>query len=162
MTRSDFVKTIMGQINDDDVLITSTGLISREVYHQKDRGLNFYMLGSMGNALAIGIGLALHLENRVFVLNGDGSALMGLGAMVTEKSLNLTNLYHFILDNSCHESTGGQKTSSEFVDFSKLGANTMVFRLEKEEKTPPRIDVSCEFISTRFKDAVESICRKRV
>jgi thiamine pyrophosphate-dependent acetolactate synthase large subunit-like protein len=162
MTRSEFVKAIMVQINDDDILVTSTGLISREVYHQRDRVLNFYMLGSMGNALAIGIGLALHLENRVFVFNGDGSALMGLGAMVTEKSLNMTNLYHFILDNSCHESTGGQKTNSKFIEFDEFGNNTLLFSLKKDNTTPPRIDVSCEFISKRFKDAVQSICRKRV
>ena len=61
MTRLECVKKIFQDVNDDDIVIVSTGLISREVFGYKDRPLNFYMMGSMGNALAIGIGLAMHI-----------------------------------------------------------------------------------------------------
>ena len=129
MHRRDIVEFIMCQVEKDDVVITSTGLISREVYDYKDRPLNFYMMGSMGNALAIGIGLAMHVKNKVWVINGDGSALMGLGAMVTANKLHLSNLKHYIIDNGCHESTGGQPTSSNDIDFKSISSSTMVFRV---------------------------------
>ena len=154
-TRSDIVKILMGQIGNDDIVIASTGYISREVF-KYDRCLNFYVMGAMGNALAIGIGIALHVPNRVFVINGDGSALMSLGTMVTMKSLNLKNLYHFIIDNGMHESTGGQLTSSRFIDFKLFNNNTIVFKAGKDDSIPPRITISPKEMTRRFSIAITS------
>jgi thiamine pyrophosphate-dependent acetolactate synthase large subunit-like protein len=153
-TRSSIVKEIMGQINDDDILVTSTGYISREVYKVKDRPLNFYMMGSMGNALAIGIGIAMNVANRVIVINGDGSALMSLGTLATASILNPHNLLHFIIDNSCHESTGGQETASCAVDFRSLYANTIVYSAGMDNSIPPRIKLTPKQITERFRNAL--------
>lgn len=161
MNRSECVKEIMGQLNEDDILISSTGYISREAY-KYDRPLNFYMQGSMGNALAIGIGIAMNIKNRVFVLNGDGSSLMNLGTMVTARALCLDNLFNFILDNKCHESTGGQKTNSSFINFAQLNKNTMVFDIERDDSIPPRIDIPNKFIAERFKNAISDLCNKQI
>lgn len=149
----------MSQMNGDDVVVSSTGFISREVFRY-DRPLNFYMMGSMGNALSIGIGLALNIKQRVFVLNGDGSALMGLGSLVTAQSLNLDNLHHFIIDNGIHESTGGQKTSSKYINFESLHKNTLVFEADKDDITPPRITLTCKEITERFRNALLRIQEK--
>ena len=161
MTRSDIVKKIMANINDSDIVVASTGFISREVYSQKDRPLNFYMMGSMGNALAIGIGLALNTDNKVYVINGDGSALMSLGTMVTAKSLRLTNLWHYIIDNNCHESTGGQKTASDSIHFPYLNIDTTVYHCSRDINVPPRIEISGKNITKRFRNAFKIISDKQ-
>ena len=153
MNRSSCIKEIMSQLMDEDIVVASTGYISREVF-KYDRPLNFYVMGAMGSALAIGIGIAMHTDKRVFVINGDGSALMGLGAMITAKKLRLINLYHFVLDNNCHESTGGQKTSSDCVDFTRLHFNTVVYHIEKDDTIPPRITLTGKEIAQRFKNAL--------
>ena len=68
MECSEIVKSIMDGVQVDDIVIASTGFISREVYRQKDRPLNFYMQGSMGCALGIGIGVSMNVSQRVFVI----------------------------------------------------------------------------------------------
>lgn len=154
MKRSEVIREIMAQIQEDDVVVTTAGYISREVYRVRDRELNFYVQGAMGNALAIGLGIALNTERRVFVINGDGSALMSLGTMITAKKLRPLNLWHFILDNNAHESTGGQKTASDCVEFKYLFYNNIVIQTEPDESIPPRITLSCKEIQERFKNAM--------
>lgn len=154
MTRTDFVKEFMSQITDRDIVIASTGYIAREVYRY-DRKLNFYMQGSMGCALGIGIGLALNVKERVFVLNGDGASLMSWGTMVLLKSLELPNLFHFILDNGCHESTGGQPTC--FRSSLETNKNTQIVNIDLDETEPPRIDIRPKIITKRFRNAIKAL-----
>ena len=158
MTRSDIVKYILADLNEDAIVVASTGFISREVFKQADRPLNFYMCGSMGNALSIGIGLALKLKQPVLVINGDGSALMSLGSMLTAEDLRkknrLNNLVHYIIDNNCHESTGGQRTVSHLINFAHLFKNTIVYKVSKDSTVPPRITLSPSQITERFKNAL--------
>jgi thiamine pyrophosphate-dependent acetolactate synthase large subunit-like protein len=147
----------MDSVGEDDIVVASTGYISREVF-KYDRPLNFYMMGSMGCALAIGIGIALHVKQRVIVINGDGSVLMSLGTMVTLKKLQqerkISNLAHFILDNNSHESTGGQKTASDLINFAHLAKNTIVYKTTNDSSIPPRITLLPASITKRFKDAL--------
>ncbi|MBU1078073.1 MAG: sulfopyruvate decarboxylase subunit beta [Spirochaetes bacterium] len=153
MKRIEAIKDIMKDVK-DEIVIASTGMIARELYAVCDRPRNFYMMGSMGNALGIGLGLALNLKDDVIVLSGDGAALMSLGTLVLHKKLNPKNLKHYILDNNCHGTTGGQPTCSEEVDFQSLAPNTRVIKVDPEKGDAPRIPLSPEDISKRFKDAV--------
>ena len=153
MKRIDAVKKIMDDVT-DELVIASTGMISREVYYIKDRVENFYVSGSMGNSLAIGIGLALNTTRKVIVISGDADALMGLGSLVTAAYFKLKNLKHYILDNGVHGSTGNQSTCSSAIDFSSVG-NTIVIKVEKEiEFAAPRIELSPEEIKNRFLSAL--------
>ncbi len=154
MNRKEAIEKILQDVEDTDIIVSSTGLISRELYNIEDRSLNFYMMASMGNALAIGLGMASNTSRNVIVINGDGSALMSLGTMVTHSKLNPPNLRHYILDNNAHASTGGQPTSSDKVNFEKLASNTTVYSIEKDKTKPPRIPLSGEEITIRFKKAV--------
>lgn len=80
-----------------------------------DRPRNFYMWNSMGMASSIGVGLALARPDlRVIVLDGDGSVLMNLSTLATERSVGLDNLVHVIWDNGGWEITGGQPVGSPF------------------------------------------------
>ena len=138
----------------DEVIVSSTGMISRELYAVRDRDRNFYMQGSMGLALAIGLGIALNSNHKVIVLSGDAAALMSMGTFALHKKLNPKNLKHYILDNNVHASTGGQPTSSDAVDFEALAPQTKVIKVTKEKGNSPRILILPEEIMMRFRKAI--------
>jgi len=151
--RIDAIREIMKDVK-DEVVVASTGMICRELYAVQDRPRNFYMMGSMGCALGIGLGIALNSGHNVIVISGDGAALMSLGTLALHKKLNPLNLTHYILDNNCNSSTGGQLTCSDAVDFSKLAPNTNVIKISEEKGDVPRIPLSPKQIALRFKDAI--------
>lgn len=105
------------------VLLATTGVTGRELYEVKDRPNNFYMVGSMGCVSSLGLGLALtRPEQKVVAIDGDGSLLMRMGALATNAYHAPANLFHLLLDNNCHFSTGGQATVAHNVDFVALAA----------------------------------------
>lgn len=156
MKRIDAIRNIMSSIT-DELLVSSTGRISREVYAVKDRCKNFYVMGSLGASLGVGIGLALNTDMGVVVISGDGDILMSLGTLVLMNKLNLPNLKLFILDNNCYQSTGGQKTCSDAVDFTKICVcNCEVLHVEPDGSDAPRIDIPHIEIARRFYDEINN------
>ena len=116
------IERILGHIGDNDLVLSTTGMISREVFQTDDRPANFYMIGSMGLLSSFGLGLAvLTPEQRVFVMEGDGSALMSLGTLPLIATERPDNLVHIILDNEAYESTGAQPSISSEVDLAEVG-----------------------------------------
>jgi sulfopyruvate decarboxylase subunit beta len=115
------------------LLISNLGYPSRELYASKDRRENFYMLGSMGLASSIGLGLALALPGRrVIVLDGDGSVLMNLGTLATIANHAPDNYLLVILDNCCYGSTGSQPTcTSGGTDLAEMAGAAGVERVRK-------------------------------
>lgn len=157
MKRIDAIKNIMNEIT-DEIVITSAGRISREVFNVKDRPLNFYVMGSMGATLGVGIGVALSKpEKEVVVIAGDGDILMGLDTLVLLKKLQkedkIKNLTLYILDNNQYQSTGGQKTISDAVDF-RLLCDCMVIFCKDSEIDVPRISIEHEELKERFMNAI--------
>ena len=140
----------------NEFVITSCGMISREVYTIRDRPENFYVMGSMGTTLGIGIGLALNIDRRVLVIIGNGEILMNLGTLVLMNKLKLSNLRLIILDNNCYQSTGGQKTCSDAIDFTKI-CNCKVIRVEPISDSVPRIGIPHKEIARRFYNAVNGM-----
>ena len=113
---------ILEHVEVSDLVLSTTGMISREVFVANDRPENFYMIGSMGLLSSFGLGLALlNTDKRVFVLEGDGSALMSLGTLPLIATENPGNLFHIILDNGAYESTGAQPSISSEVDLATVG-----------------------------------------
>jgi len=158
MTRIEAIQEIMSNIT-NEIIIVSNGMISREVYVIKDRPRNFYMLGSMGAALGIGIGIAYARPDlKVIVISGDGAALMSLGTLILHRKLGLSNLRHFILDNNCYATTGGQPTCSDCVDFESLAPNTYAIKVSGEIGDAPRVPLTPEEITVRFKNAL--LCKQ--
>lgn len=121
LTRPAVVTALMAELT-DQALVTTTGFLSRQARHEQDRPSNFYMQGSMGHAVAIGLGLATANRDRtVVVLDGDGAFLMHLGTGATVGASGTRRLVHFVVDNGCYESTGCQRTCSAAVDWTALG-----------------------------------------
>jgi phosphonopyruvate decarboxylase len=105
------------------VVLASTGFCGRELYALEDRPNQLYMVGSMGCVLPLALGLALARPDlRVLALDGDGAALMRMGAFATAGAYGPPNLYHLLLDNGAHDSTGGQATVSPNVSFANVAA----------------------------------------
>lgn len=153
MKRIEAIRQIVSGVT-DELIIATTGMVSRELYWVKDRPENFYMCGSMGNALPVALGVALNTKRQVIVLNGDGAALMSLGSMVVENYLKLKNLRHIILDNGSYASTGGQPTCSDAIDFTRLGKVEIIKVEPGNEPQTPRIDLDPKFILRRFMAAI--------
>lgn len=122
-SRHEMLKTIQTNIQNNDILLATTGYCGRELYAIEDNQNQFYMVGSMGCVSSLGLGIAISKpQQRVIVLDGDGAALMRLGALATIGYERPTNLIHILLDNQCHESTGGQATVSHSIDFSAIAS----------------------------------------
>ena len=104
-------------------VLATTGFCGRELYAIEDRPNQLYMVGSMGCVTPLALGLALARPDlRVVALDGDGAALMRLGAFATVGAYGPSNLFHLLLDNGVHDSTGGQATVSAGVSFAEIAA----------------------------------------
>lgn len=124
--RAIFIEKLLDSINKDTKIISSTGYISRELYQirkkkQINMGKDFYMVGGMGHSSSVALGFSLKsARKQVVCLDGDGAALMHLGAMANIGNYGKHNLKHIILNNNSHESVGGQKTNMEKVNLKKI------------------------------------------
>lgn len=112
LSREDAIKQVVSLLKNTDVVVSTTGMISRELYenrssHEKD----FLTVGSMGHASSIALGIALSkTERKVFCFDGDGAFLMHMGAVPVIASRHLTNFKHIMFNNEAHDSVGGQPT----------------------------------------------------
>ncbi|MEJ2769426.1 phosphonopyruvate decarboxylase [Mycetohabitans sp. B46] len=105
------------------VVLASTGFCGRELYALHDRPNQLYMVGSMGCVMTMALGLALARPDlRVVALDGDGAALMRMGAFATLGAYGASNLVHIVLDNGVHDSTGGQASVSPNMSFAGVAA----------------------------------------
>jgi sulfopyruvate decarboxylase subunit beta len=121
MTRADAVARVADRIGSDALIVACNGMIGRELYAHRDAPSQFYMIGSMGLASSIGLGLALvKPDRRVVVLDGDGNLLMGLGALASIAATAPPNFYHVVFDNAAHGSTGNQRTISDRVPLDEV------------------------------------------
>ena len=83
MIRKEAMRLILAEINSEPI-VSANGFISRDLFELKDKPSNFYMIGSMGLASSIGLGVALkNPTKKIFVFDGDGSILMNLGSLTT-------------------------------------------------------------------------------
>ncbi|HTC38847.1 MAG TPA: phosphonopyruvate decarboxylase [Steroidobacteraceae bacterium] len=121
-SRQDALRAVVAQTSPGStVLLASTGFCGRELYAIDDRPNHLYMVGSMGCVVPLALGLALARPDiRVIALDGDGAALMRLGAFATVGAYGPSNLWHLLLDNGVHDSTGGQATVSPRISFAMM------------------------------------------
>lgn len=120
----------------DEVCVCSNGFMSRAAFGARDSDASFYMIGSMGLASSIGLGIAMaRPERRVLVLDGDGNVLMNLGTLATIAVAAPANLRHVCFDNSVHASTGGQPTISDRVRLEAVARAAGYRRVERVETT---------------------------
>jgi phosphonopyruvate decarboxylase len=127
LTRWDAIVSIAKFFDRGTIFFSTTGKISRELYHWRDlsggdHSLDFLNVGGMGWVSSIALGFSLRSKKRVVILDGDGSLLMHMGNMATIGHYKSPNIVHFVLDNRSHESIGGLSTVSNTVNFAKIAA----------------------------------------
>ena len=120
-SRTDALKAIKSYFDNKGPIIATTGKTGRELFELEDTANQLYMVGSMGCALPIGLGIKkAGYQKPVCVVDGDGALLMRLGNIVLPKQLKTNGIVHIVLDNGVHDSTGGQETFSDSVDFAEI------------------------------------------
>ena len=122
MSREEIIRHIV-QFTGEDPIVSTTGKASRELFEIREASRqghshDFLTVGSMGHASSIALGIALHRpERKIWCIDGDGAALMHMGAMAVIGANKPINLIHVIINNSAHETVGGMPTVAESMDF---------------------------------------------
>lgn len=126
MPRETAIGIAAGNIEPDAVIVSTTGMISRELFefranngegHERD----FLTVGSMGHASQIALGIALQKpDRRVYCFDGDGASIMHMGNMAIVGSLHPRNYVHVVFNNGAHDSVGGQPTVGLDINLSKI------------------------------------------
>jgi sulfopyruvate decarboxylase subunit beta len=178
MARFEAIYEIMEYI-DEELVICNIGFPSRELYEINDRSKNFYMIGSMGLASSIGLGLALAKPHKdIVVIDGDGSLLMNMGSLVTVFANNPGNLTWIVIDNGAYGSTGNQDTYAQKIDLVEIAksvgfknshyfdninlkdiiksddASFIVYKTEPGNSDAPVIDIDPITIKERFMSSI--------
>jgi phosphonopyruvate decarboxylase len=116
LSREDAIKCVVDLLSPKDIVISTTGKASRELFEYRDylkqgHEKDFLTVGSMGHSSQIALGIALEKRNRkIFCLDGDGAMIMHMGSLAAIGSTSPKNFYHIILNNGSYESVGGQPT----------------------------------------------------
>ena len=116
MNRFDLTSRLVARLRNEEAVIGGIGNTNFDLWAAGHRPQNFYMLGSMGLAFPIALGVALaQPTRRVFALEGDGSLLMQLGCLSTIATLSPKNLTLIVMDNGIYQITGAQPTPAATV-----------------------------------------------
>jgi thiamine pyrophosphate-dependent acetolactate synthase large subunit-like protein len=116
MNRFDITSRLVAKLKNEEAVVGGIGNTNFDLWAAGHRPQNFYMLGSMGLAFPIALGVALaQPQRRVFALEGDGSLLMQLGCLSTIATLNPANLCMIVMDNGIYQITGAQPTPAAAV-----------------------------------------------
>ena len=124
MKREDIIRQIVAAAGDDFIVCT-TGKASRELFEIREargegHGHDFLTVGSMGHSSSIALGLALHSQRRIWCIDGDGAALMHMGAMAVIGAQRPRNLTHVLINNGAHETVGGMPTVAGSIDLPDI------------------------------------------
>lgn len=125
MLREEVIRRITA-VSGEDVVVSTTGKASRELFEIREErrqhhGYDLLTVGSMGHCSSIALGIALEKPHtRIWCIDGDGAALMHMGAMAVIGSNAPENLIHVVINNSAHESVGGLPTVAGQVDLPEI------------------------------------------
>ena len=149
MSRIEAMEIVREVAADSRAIVASTGKIGRELFALGHRPNQFYMVGSMGCASAIGLGLcAAGNRSGALVIDGDGALLMRMGSLASIGYHRPSGLWHIVLDNEAHESTGGQPTVSLSTDFAAI-ASACGYRSATKVDTPEALRAAIEQLHER-------------
>ena len=139
------IEAITDSLHGNHLVVSATGMTSRELFTVKDSDRNFYMIGPMGLAAPVGLGLALSLpEKQVVVIDRDGSVMMGRGSLSTIGKLAPANLLHVVLSQDDWDAASGQHGLAGGLDNAAAGAGyRMVSRVASEDQLRSVVVEAC-------------------
>lgn len=125
MTREQAIQTIV-EVTGDDIVVSTTGKASRELFEAREarsqgHQFDFLTVGSMGHSSSIALEIAVQkTQEKIWCLDGDGAALMHMGAMAVMGSVCPDNLVHILINNKAHETVGGMPIGTQSVDWQLI------------------------------------------
>lgn len=125
MVREDIIEHIV-DVTGDDPIVSTTGKASRELFEIREsrsqaHKYDFLTVGSMGHTSSIALGVAINKPNeKIWCVDGDGSALMHLGSMAVVGNVKPDNLVHIVINNGAHETVGGMPTVANTMDLVSI------------------------------------------
>lgn len=161
LKREKAIETIIKNLKTTDIIVSTTGHISREVYETRERlGQNhkqdFLTVGSMGHSSSIALGIALEKPDRnVYCFDGDGALLMHQGALSVNATKELPNFKHIIFNNEAHDSVGSQPTAMYKENVSKVALDCGYEKSYSVETKEELIKILPEFISDNCTSLLE-------
>ncbi|MBU1785314.1 MAG: phosphonopyruvate decarboxylase [Candidatus Omnitrophica bacterium] len=153
ISREQAIKIIIDNLSDKDIVVSTTGKVSREVFEYREElkqghGNDFLTVGSMGHCSQIALGIALSdLDRRVCCLDGDGAIIMHMGAMAITGKNAPSKFIHIVLNNGSHDSVGGQPTAGFGIDFVEI-AKACGYKITMRAENITEIRDTLDFIST--------------
>ena len=125
ISRIDAIRTLLNHTSKNDIIISTTGKTSRELYLLRKRKevnvKSLYVVGGMGHASSIALGIMENIKNRkIFLLDGDGAILMHMGVLSLLGRQKNNIFFHILLNNESHDSVGGQPTSIQNINMKLL------------------------------------------
>lgn len=127
LQREESIEYILNLIENkcDYKIISTTGMISRELYELRDKykqshNKDFLVVGAMGHVSQIALGYAKYSSKKIICLDGDGSLIMHMGGLALIGTSSVDNIIHIVLNNSAHDSVGGQPTIANKISFTKI------------------------------------------
>ncbi len=144
MTREEIIRRVT-DVSKNDLIVSTTGKASRELFEIREakgqsHGTDFLTVGSMGHSSSIALGIALkRKQEKIWILDGDGAALMHLGAMAVLGANRPRNVVHVVINNGAHETVGGMPTVAEKTDFLKI-AEGCGYPKTLRAQTPEELD----------------------
>ena len=134
------ISSLKHHIRENEVVVSSNGNISREAYNLLPKN-QVYLRGSMGLTIPVGLGIALaNPKEKIIVITGDGSFLMGLNSITTVAFYKPANLKILILDNQKYYTTGGQTTVSSIINYSKFLSSLNIEYYNSKKAIQDQID----------------------
>lgn len=121
LTREQSLDKILSCFSTDDMVVSTTGKTSREIFELRERSSSghandFLTVGSMGHTASIAYGISLGTKKNVWCIDGDGSFIMHMGSLAVIGANIPCNFKYILNDNNAHESVGGQPTCSDSID----------------------------------------------
>ncbi len=125
LTREAALKVLLGNLQKDDIIVSTTGKTSREIFEIREangegHSNDFLTVGSMGHTASIAYGVSIGTDKNVWCIDGDGSFIMHMGGMAVIGSKLPKNFKYILNDNHAHESVGGQPTCSASLDIPAI------------------------------------------
>lgn len=145
MSREQAIETVILTAPKDACFVSTTGMASRELFELREKhgmghASDFLTVGSMGHASQIALGISLSKPDRpVYCLDGDGAALMHLGGMAIIGSRKPARYVHIVLNNSAHDSVGGQPTVADRIDLP-AAARALGYKTVLSANSPQELD----------------------
>lgn len=151
LTREKAIGLILDNIGQNDIVVSTTGKPSREVYEhraskQEGHQNDFLTVGAMGHSSQIALGIALNSDKNVYCIDGDGAIIMHMGSLSTNGLSKASNFRHIVLNNGAHDSVGGQPTVAfdiSIPEIAKANGYNKVFTVSDENEL---VDSLHEFV----------------